>query len=753
MKLLPCLLAALPFNSAQKPPKEPKECMFTGWSNWSECSWLCGPSGTKERTRAIRLPKNGPCLSNGLEPELKEVEACNRTCMNGGKMSSTKCMCKSSYTGICCESAKSASVDRCDKRIRKPDGGTMKCGRSKAPALEGYLPWNWSCTPRCPPGKGMYRAHGDLYQCNSQGWIQQSFQQRSFDFDDYDDDTPTLPLADCADRKMIMGTKESLRLVYVTTMEPALLQSMIDSEDPNAAIPQSLLSTINQQCAKQTSGTYLRFNAEYTVTMGNGLGKTRSRQRRDEALGLDEAADIAAAPAAATTPVVDAPTNASTEDVVIESMSASQDGLMLFDVQLPGLPETEMAEGDESGKSAIAGIPFTVAVDFNFMGKQPKNINWNTQELARKLMRDCIGSVLTHFKEDFAQDTDESLEGAGVTVASQHTIPADMEEAYWPHWDREGSGCAAGSTLVGGTVQEALMCQACPRGTVYLTKQKGAREICRPCPSGSYMAEEGSVANDAGELGVCNACASPAFMTNTFPAYSKSTCIKTSCFPNRTKFQVVFALDSSGSVTRPDYIRMREFAKSIVNRMCINNSHDSGSKSCGQAAYVIYNQSAESYMKFKQVESQVDFNKIDNYEYRGGPARIGDLFEFIHDTYIDTDQLKNGLPLVVVLFSDGQTQNDDKEHMEAMTRKLKKKVTKIITLSKRSEWNGNTLQLASTVEDRYFMNDYHELSGFVYPVMEKLCQSIPLHKGQLLRAKKLKIEKRRGGKNGGRPMV
>jgi len=50
--------------------------------------------------------------------------------------------------------------------------------------------------------------------------------------------------------------------------------------------------------------------------------------------------------------------------------------------------------------------------------------------------------------------------------------------------------------------------------------------------------------------------------------------------------------------------------------MCINNSHDSGSKSCGQAAYVIYNQSAESYMKFKQVESQVDFNKIDNYEYR-----------------------------------------------------------------------------------------------------------------------------------------
>ena len=39
--------------------------------------------------------------------------------------------------------------------------------------------------------------------------------------------------------------------------------------------------------------------------------------------------------------------------------------------------------------------------------------------------------------------------------------------------------------------------------------------------------------------------------------------LSASCFPNRTKFQVVFALDSSGSVTRPDYIRMREFAKTV----------------------------------------------------------------------------------------------------------------------------------------------------------------------------------------------
>ena len=49
---------------------------------------------------------------------------------------------------------------------------------------------------------------------------------------------------------------------------------------------------------------------------------------------------------------------------------------------------------------------------------------------------------------------------------------------------------------------------------------------------------------------------------------------------------------------------------------------EDGVKSCGQAAYVIYNQSAESYLKFKQVETAEDFNKINNYEYRGGPPSL-----------------------------------------------------------------------------------------------------------------------------------
>lgn len=703
MKLLPALLAAMPTISAQK-VKPPKECVFHEWENWSACSWLCGPNGTKTRTRRIRLPKDGNCLSNGLEPVLKEVEACNRTCMNGGKMNNSKgqCVCKSSYTGLCCETPKSASVDRCDKRIRTPDGGSMKCGRAKGPALDGSLPWNWACTPRCPSGKGMYRSHGDIYQCNSQGWMEQSFQQRSFDFDDYDDETPTLPLADCAEKNLIRGTVENINFGYVTTMEPAVLQSLLEDEDTNAAVPQSLIKAVEGSCAKPTSGTPLRFTVNYTVSLG---GNKKKKEKREAEYEYEE------------------------EPVAITSYNNALPELFMYDVGLNDLPDVEVAENPEgdSERSAIAGIPFNVGVNLSYKVKQVKNINWENQELTRQLMRDCVGSLLTHFETE-REATDESLEAGGITAASSVEAPEAMEEAVWPFWDRAGSDCAAGSILKGGTIQSPLECQSCPRGTIYLSRQRGAREICRPCPSGTYMGREGAVASDDGVFGECNACPAPSHMTNVFPAYEASSCKKTSCFPNRTKFQVVFALDSSGSVTRPDYIRMREFAKAIVNRMCINNKPEGGSKSCGQAAYVIYNQSAESYMKFKQVEAHVDFNKIDNYEYRGGPARIGDLFEFIHNTYIDTTQYKGGLPLNVVLISDGQTQNDDKEKMEKWTKILKKKVTKIITLSKRSQFNTNTLQVASSMEDRYLMNDYHELPNYVFPIMEKLCESISVHK-------------------------
>ena len=45
-----------------------------------------------------------------------------------------------------------------------------------------------------------------------------------------------------SERKLIKGVTEKLKLVYVSTMEPAVLESLIESEDENAAVPQEIFS-------------------------------------------------------------------------------------------------------------------------------------------------------------------------------------------------------------------------------------------------------------------------------------------------------------------------------------------------------------------------------------------------------------------------------------------------------------------------------------------------------------------------------
>ena len=68
----------------------------------------------------------------------------------------------------------------------------LKCSKSLTEE------WNWACNVECEKGTGMYRATGDIYTCNAYGWDQKSLELRTFDFDDYDDSTPSLPLPDCA---------------------------------------------------------------------------------------------------------------------------------------------------------------------------------------------------------------------------------------------------------------------------------------------------------------------------------------------------------------------------------------------------------------------------------------------------------------------------------------------------------------------------------------------------------------------------
>ena len=66
-----------------------------------------------------------------------------------------------------------------------------------------------------------------------------------------------------SERKLIKGVTEKLKLVYVSTMEPAVLESLIESEDENAAVPQENFS---KKCV-----IFCRYNILYINFRGSRL--------------------------------------------------------------------------------------------------------------------------------------------------------------------------------------------------------------------------------------------------------------------------------------------------------------------------------------------------------------------------------------------------------------------------------------------------------------------------------------------------
>ena len=311
------------------------------------------------------------------------------------------CRCKPSFMGDCCEIPKTASVDRCDKKLRAPDNGNLKCGRSKAPGVnpleEGSrltngrepLPYSWECTARCNKGKGMYRATEDIVQCKAEGWQGQSFQQRSFAFDDYDDTTPTLPLPDCADRKTVLGVSTSISLEY-SGLTPS--------------VPAALAELVEEECNKTTNKARAGLSFESNFSIADGSLKNRDRREGEEA-AADEA------PAAEAAPVAD---------------------------------EAAAVEEEAATTPAPEPVSFIINADFKIAGKATSKFGWSSQEMSKTLLRNCVGTVLSNFEAAAASGAADAEGFTAVDKRNPNDDGWDMDHPMWPRWDFESSGCLPG---------------------------------------------------------------------------------------------------------------------------------------------------------------------------------------------------------------------------------------------------------------------------------------------------------------------
>ena len=81
-------------------------CAWGGWSDYGECTDVCGSTGTQTRSRVISM--QAKCDGSGCSGPSKETRKCNRFCYNGGTPQDGYCShCPDKFWGTCCEKRKS----------------------------------------------------------------------------------------------------------------------------------------------------------------------------------------------------------------------------------------------------------------------------------------------------------------------------------------------------------------------------------------------------------------------------------------------------------------------------------------------------------------------------------------------------------------------------------------------------------------------------------------------------------------------
>ncbi|CBY21900.1 unnamed protein product [Oikopleura dioica] len=421
--------------------RDRSDCFFsTSWSKWSECSWLCGPHGTRERVRKRNC--------SGKVTLQKENKPCNNICFNDGSFNvfERACECKSGTGGVCCELFTNPGDEqrRCTNWFSPPKNGKLKCSRDSSKF------WDWQCAPKCTNGFSTISPLPEKISCSSTS-VEIFPKSGSLAGQVCTESAPVSQLAFSAD------------LVYVSTIEPAVLESMILSADAEMAVPQGLLDTINFQCRKKAK-------------QHKGVFKLESDFQQKE--------------------------------------------LMLFDLALD-LPEFEVAEGEtDSGRSAVYGLPFSVSLKLELFIRGRKNLNLEKQNLAMELFQNCTEDLKEHFEREIA--TDESLVTAGDNVASQ----MKNSEISWncPEGTVEllfyflltifgrfyfrvkflRKQPKKGHQLI--KTAESNLCNKCPPGTIYSEKS------CEPCNLGSYSSDDSCISCKPGQL------------TKNYPAQTSTDC-------------------------------------------------------------------------------------------------------------------------------------------------------------------------------------------------------------------------------------
>lgn len=180
---------------------------------------------------------------------------------------------------------------------------------------------------------------------------------------------------------------------------------------------------------------------------------------------------------------------------------------------------------------------------------------------------------------------------------------------------------------------------------------------------------------------------------------------------------VVFVIDSSGSIDHDEYNIMKEFMVGLVKKADVG-------KSQVRFGALKYADNPEVLFELDDLSTKWEvISKLQNDQPMGGNTYTAKALEFSSHMFTEAwgSRLHKGVPQVLIVITDGESHDSDK--LNATAKALRDKGILILAVGIAGANHVELLAMAGSSDKYYFVETFGGLKGIFANVSESVCTS------------------------------
>ncbi|RNA15112.1 collagen alpha-1(XII) chain-like [Brachionus plicatilis] len=185
-----------------------------------------------------------------------------------------------------------------------------------------------------------------------------------------------------------------------------------------------------------------------------------------------------------------------------------------------------------------------------------------------------------------------------------------------------------------------------------------------------------------------------------------------------SSFDMVVLMDSSGSIGSPNFKKEKEFVLALLDKIKIGENDT-------RVSIINYNANIYNVVTFNSTQTKEYItNSVNNIPYNGGGTYTFDALKRANDVILQEKNgmrsTKTGIPKVVIVITDGASQNRNRTLFEA--QQIKERGFNVLSVGVGNIDRIELIGIASTPADQYFVDDFDKIKLILSGLTRTTCQ-------------------------------